>query len=161
METSLANPALRALRRILRATDRVTKSLATTTGTTPSQLLVLQEIEQRGEATPSAIASALQFGQPTVTSIVDRLVASELVTRRRSAEDRRQILLQVTDTGREVLDAAPDLLQTQFRERFLALPVWEQAMILSTLDRLGELLGAESIDAAPLIDAGVIDRSVD
>ena len=161
METSLANPALRALRRILRATDRVTKSLATTTGTTPSQLLVLQEIEQRGEATPSAIASALQFGQPTVTSIVDRLVASELVTRRRSAEDRRQILLQVTDTGREVLDAAPDLLQTQFRERFLALPMWEQAMILSTLERLGALLGAESIDAAPLIDAGVIDRIVD
>ncbi len=161
METSLANPALRALRRILRTTDRVTKSLATTTGTTPSQLLVLQEIEHRGEATPSAIASALQFGQPTVTSIVDRLVASELVTRRRSAEDRRQILLQVTDIGREVLDAAPDLLQTQFRERFLALPMWEQAMILSTLERLGALLGAESIDAAPLIDAGVIDRSVD
>lgn len=142
----------------MRATDRMAKSLSATTGMTPSQLLVLQEIEQRGEATPSLIASVLQFGQPTVTSIVDRLVANGLVTRQRGATDRRQMLLRVTDRGREILDAAPDLLQTQFRDRFVRVPAWEQAMILSTLERLGEMLGADTIDAAPLIDSGAIDR---
>ena len=31
-------------------------------------------------------------------------------------------------------------------------------MILAALERLGELLDADQIDAAPLIDAGAIDR---
>lgn len=161
METSLANPTLKALRRILRAADRVGKSLASATGLTPSQLLLLQEIDRRGEATPSVIAAALQFGQPTITSIVDRLAKAGLVTRERSALDRRQILLRLTDEGRHVLDSAPDLLQTQFQERFSGLPSWEQAMILSALEHLGELLGAEDIDAAPIIDTGIIDRAID
>jgi hypothetical protein len=34
-------------------------------------------------------------------------------------------------------------------------------MILAALERLGELLDASEIDAAPLIDTGVIDRSVE
>ena len=161
MEASLANPTLKALRRILRVADRVGKSLASTTGLTPSQILLLQEIDRRGEATPSVIAAALQFGQPTVTSIVDRLVKANLVTRERSALDRRQVLLRLTEEGRQILDSAPDLLQTQFRERFSVLPSWEQAMILSALEHIGELLGAEDIDAALIIDAGVIDRPVD
>jgi hypothetical protein len=52
-------------------------------------------------------------------------------------------------------------LQERFREGFEGLPNWEQAMILAALERLGHLLDADNIDAAPLIDAGVIDRAVD
>jgi hypothetical protein len=33
-------------------------------------------------------------------------------------------------------------------------------MILAALERLSDLLDAKDIDAAPLIDTGVIDRSV-
>jgi hypothetical protein len=60
-----------------------------------------------------------------------------------------------------MLQTAPDLLQNQFRDRFGVLPPWEQAMILAALERLGELLDASEIDAAPLIDTGVIDRLVE
>lgn len=158
MESSLANPTLRALRRILRASDLSGRRLAAATGMTPSQLLVLQEIERRGEATPTVIASTLQFGQPTVTSIIDRLVAAGYVTRERGAQDRRRMLLRITGAGRAMLNDAPDLLQSQFRDSFAELAAWEQAMILAALERLGELLGAENIDAAPIIDTGAIDR---
>lgn len=158
METDLTNPTLRALRRILRAADLGGRQIASATGLTPSQLLVLQEIEQRGEITPSEVASALQFGQATITNIVDRLVALDLASRRRSEKDRRQIVLQTTAAGREAIEAAPDLLQQKFRERFTALPGWEQAMILAALRRLSGLLGAEELDVAPLLDAGAIDR---
>ena len=34
-------------------------------------------------------------------------------------------------------------------------------MILAGLERLGHLLDAADIDAAPLIDAGVIDRDIE
>ena len=160
MEQHATNATLRALRRILRASDRGGRRLASATGLTPSQLLVLQEIERRGETTPTLIASALQFGQATVTNIVDRLTAANYVTRKRGERDKRQVLLRATVAGRTILNAAPDMLQDQFRDRFAALPAWEQAMILAGLERLGELLDATDIDAAPLIDSGAIDRSL-
>ena len=48
MDPDLTIPALKALRRILRASELSNRQLAATTGLTPSQLLVLQEIEERG-----------------------------------------------------------------------------------------------------------------
>lgn len=155
----MTNAILRALRRILRASDRGVRRLASATGLTPSQMLVLQQIERGGETTPSAVAASLQFGQATVTNILDRLEMAGYVTRRRGERDKRQMLLNVTDKGRLMLNTAPDLLQEQFQDRFAALPAWEQAMMLASLERLSSLLDAEDIDAAPIIDTGVIDRS--
>ncbi|MDO8289846.1 MAG: MarR family transcriptional regulator [Parvibaculum sp.] len=160
MERQITNATLRAIRRILRATDQGGRKLAAATGLTPSQLMVLQQIERSGETTPSTVAAALQFGQATVTNIVDRLEEAGLATRQRNERDKRQFLLHVTESGRAMLEAAPDLLQERFRDRFEVLPSWEQAMILAALERLGELLDATDIDAAPLIDTGAIDRSL-
>lgn len=161
MDRPITHAALRAIRRILRAADRGGRRLAAASGLTPSQLLVLQEIERRGEVTPGAVASALQFGQATVTNIVDRLQADGLVTRERSDKDKRQMILRVTAEGRDRLETAPDMLQERFHRHFEALPAWEQAMILAALERLGEMLDAGDIDAAPLIDTGAIDRALD
>jgi DNA-binding MarR family transcriptional regulator len=160
-EDQITNAALRAIRRILRAADQGGRKLAVATGLTPSQLLVLQEIDRRGETTPGAIATSLQFGQATVTNILDRLEAARLVTRKRSSRDKRRMLLHVTAAGHDLLANAPDLLQEHFRNRFGTLPAWERAMILAALERLGELLDATEIDAAPLIDVGIIDREID
>jgi len=157
----LTNAALRALRRILRAADRAGRRLATATGMTPSQLLILQEVQRLEETTPTIIASTLQFAQPTVTSIVERLAGAGYLTRERGETDRRKIYLRVTEAGRAALDEAPDMMQAQFKERFCELPSWEQAMILSSLERLSDMLGAADLDAAPLIDAGAIDRVVE
>lgn len=161
MDRQITDQTLRALRRILRATDQGGRKLASATGLTPSQLMVLQQIERHDALTPSAVASQLKFGQATVTNIVDRLEKAGLATRQRGERDKRQIHLHLTPAGHEVLDNAPDLLQERFRDGFESLPTWEQAMILAALERLGHLLDAENIDAAPLIDAGVIDRAVD
>lgn len=161
MNTAVATETLRVLRRILRQAERANRHLAAVSGLTPSQLLVLQEVERRGEATPTYIATTLQFGQATVTNIIDRLSAAGYLTRTRAESDRRRFLLRVTDAGRTALETAPDLLQDRFREGFSYLPAWEQAMILASLERLADLLGATDIDAAPLIDTGAIDRAAE
>lgn len=159
METEIANATLKALRRILRATDRGSRKLAAATGLTPSQLLVLREVEARVDVTPGVIAQRLQFSHATITAITDRLVALGLITRTRSDRDKRQMLLDATDEGRQRLSDAPDMLQEVFADRFAALPAWEQAMILAGAERLAGILGADDIDAAPLLDAGLIDRA--
>lgn len=161
MSGQITHDALRAIRRILRAADQGGRRLAAATGLTPSQLLVLQNIEKHSETIPSAVASALQFGQATVTNIVDRLEQAGLVTRQRSERDKRQIILRITSAGQETLQTAPDLLQERFQRQFEALAPWEQAMILAALERVGELLDISDEDAAPLLDTGTITRTAD
>jgi DNA-binding MarR family transcriptional regulator len=161
MTQEITKAALRAIRRVLRAADQGGRKLATATGLTPSQLLVLQEIDRSRQTTPGAVAKRLQFGQATVTNIVDRLEEAGLVTRSRNETDKRQMVLRIAGDGAAILEKAPDSLQARFQGRFEALPAWEQAMILAALERLGELLDATDIDAAPLLDVGVIDRSLE
>lgn len=151
--------ALRAIRRLLRASEIGGKQIAAMTGLTPSQLVVLQEVARHGETTAGAIASAVRFSQATVTNLVDRLEKEGLVARRRGERDRRQVWVAISDKGRAALSTAPDMLQNKFRSRFEQLEDWEQAMIVSTLERLTAMLDADSIDAAPVIDTGVIDRA--
>lgn len=159
MDFEIASLTLRALRRVLRATEIGSRQLATATGLTPSQLLVLREIDMRGSATPGTIAQALQFSQATITAIVDRLEALGFVQRERSKRDKRQFHLSTLPSGKAALADAPDPLQMIFTERFMALPSWEQAMILAAVERLATLMDAQDIDAAPLLDSGQIDRS--
>jgi len=158
MDDPLTIPALRALRRILRASDLSSRQLATTTGLTPSQLLLMQEIVDRGASTPTQLAASLRFSQATVTNICDRLEKAGLVARNRDVDDRRRIHLTATEAGKAVAEAAPNLLQTRFVENYAALPQWEQAMILAGLEKLAEVLGVAASDAAPLLDAGAIAR---
>lgn len=159
MESGIANATLKALRRVLRATEGGTRKLAAATGLTPSQLLVLREIDAGNEVTPGVVAQRLQFSHATITAIVDRLVSLDLATRSRSDQDKRRILLTITGKGRNCLVEAPDMLQEIFALRFAALPAWEQAMILASAERLADILGAGDMDAAPLLDAGAIDRT--
>lgn len=158
MESEIANATLRALRRVLRATEGGTRRLAAATGLTPSQLLVLREIDAGDEVTPGLVAQRLQFSHATITAVVDRLVALDLVSRTRSEQDKRRMLMKATDAGRRCLLEAPDMLQEKFEAAFAVLPGWEQAMILAGTERLADLLGAGDAEAAPLLDAGAIDR---
>jgi len=159
MSEPRTDSALRAIRRLLRASEMSEKQLASATRLTPSQLVVLREVDRHGESTARAISTAVQFNQATVTNLVDRLEERGLVTRTRGAQDRRQVWVAITPAGQKVLSSAPDMMQDQFRSRFEGLADWEQAMIVAMLERLTSLLNADKIDAAPVIDAGVIDRA--
>jgi len=157
VNNELTIATLKALRRILRTSEQANRQLAVATGLTPSQLLVLQEIGERGEVTPTELSGVLQFGQATITNIVDRLDAAGLVTRKRSKLDKRRVYLALTDEGERMAATAPNSLQARFSERYAALPEWEQAMILAGVSRLAEILGPME-DPAPLLDSGAIDR---
>lgn len=158
MSTEIGTLTLQALRRVLRAAERASRDLAQATGLTPSQLLVLREIKMLQRTTPTEIATSLRFSQATITTIVALLHNRGLVGRQRSERDRRQSILYATDAGRELLGTAPDSLQTIFIDSFEGLPLWEQAMILSSVEKLALLLGEKDRDAAPLLDSGQIDR---
>ena len=51
-------------------------------------------------------------------------------------------------------------LQESFIKQFTKLKDWEQNMIISSLQRLASMMDAQEIDAAPVLDVGVLDRQV-
>lgn len=147
-----------ALRQVIRATDLHSRHLMKTTGLTAPQLLVLREIQGRGELSVSELARRISLSQGTVTSILDRLQARGLVTRERSQADKRRVLLRLTTAGDLALRRAPQPLQEHFVHKFESLPSWEQHMILAALQRVARLMDADHIDAAPVLAIGALDQ---
>lgn len=160
MEEIIAE-VLVALRRVIRATDIYSRQLVKSSGLTAPQLLIMQTIRERDAVTIGDLARAVSLSQATVTTIIDRLERRELVYRERSSQDKRRVYVYLTDLGYERLRDAPRPLQAHFIRRFRDLQQWEQTMILSSLQRVAEMMDAEHIDASPVLDVGPIDADHD
>ncbi|TMV05669.1 MarR family transcriptional regulator [Ruegeria sediminis] len=153
--------SLIALRRILRATELYGRRIKQTTGVTAAQFRALQIIAEKDDATAKEIALRMRVSQATVTSLVDKLVAEGLVLREKSEQDRRQINIHLTGKGRRTVAEAPDPLQQRFVRKFSAMEDWEQAMLVSSLERVAAMLDAEDMDASPVLDTGDIKHAPD
>jgi hypothetical protein len=64
----------------------------------------------------------------------------------------------LTDAGRTVVESAPTPLQEAFSVRFEQLEGWEQSLILSALQRVAAMMGADDIDASPFLELGDLSR---
>ena len=138
-----------ALRRIMRAVELHSRQLVEAIGLTGPQLATLQDASRLQPTSPSVIARAVHLSQATVTGILQRLESRGLIERTRSETDRRSVQITVTTAGEDLLKNAPSLLQDHFREKLENLDEWERLLILSTLDRVATLMGAEDMDASP------------
>lgn len=144
--------ALIALRRIIRATDLHSKRVRQESGLTVPQVVLLQAIRVLGEVSGRQLAEEVSLSQATVSTILDRLEARGYVKRYRSPHDRRVVHVKLTRLGQKTLERAPPLLHVRFIEALERLPDGERTTILDSLERVAEMMGAESVDAAPLLD---------
>tara|TARA_R100001440_G_scaffold53394_4_gene73082 strand:+ start:8128 stop:8718 length:591 start_codon:yes stop_codon:yes gene_type:complete len=147
-----------ALRRVIRATDLHSKRLSKNAGLTAPQLLIMRTIRDLGQVTIGTIADKVSLSQATVTTILDRLEHRKLVYRVRSTTDKRKVHAHLTDDGAALLASAPQPLQEEFIEKFQSLHEWEQNMIVSSLQRVANMMDADHIDASPVLDVGPINR---
>lgn len=141
-----------ALRRVIRAIDLRSKQLSKDVGLTGPQLLVLQNIGKMPGIMVRQIAENINLSPATVTSILDRLEARELVQRVRSTEDKRRVGVFLTPTGETALNSAPLPLQEHFINRFSKLQDWEQSQMVATMQRIASMMDADEIDASPVLD---------
>lgn len=152
---------LLALRRIIRAIDLHSRSLIQQCGLTGPQLVVLQSLSELGRVSVGELATTVSLGQATMTGILTRLEKRGLVERRRSAEDKRRMMVETTPAGVGVLREAPPLLQESFLRQFDGLEDWEQSLIISSLQRVVAMMEATSLDATPILTTGPMDGSPD
>lgn len=71
-----------------------------TLGLTPSRAHALWELHRRGPGPQRALADALGVTPRHVTGLVDALVEHELAVREPHPQDRRAVLVRLTDKGR-------------------------------------------------------------
>lgn len=70
-----------------------------------SQFKLLMIVRHQGEVTLKELAEKLNVSSPSVSVMVDKLVERNLLTRDRSQQDRRKVVIQVSPDEKACLDA--------------------------------------------------------
>ena len=96
------NAIVETLIYLITESRRVTKGMARSFGLTGPQLTVIKLLEELGDLSLSRLSTRIQARNSTVTGIVDRMKREDLVVRERSQEDRRVVLIRLTDRGRDL-----------------------------------------------------------
>jgi DNA-binding MarR family transcriptional regulator len=148
---------LQSLRKIIRSVDIHSRKLSTKHDITAPQLITLLALVEHGPLTVAAIAKEIHLSSSTLVGIIDRLEAKSYVSRERSIQDRRQVIITPTDKGIRFAAEAPSPLQETLATALNELPLTEQIAISHALERVVELMEAKEIDAAPILQAGAIE----
>ena len=75
-------------------------------GLTHPQYLVMLALWERSPLSVREIGDLLQLDSPTLSPLLKRLAASDLITRERSGDDERRLHVELTSKGRELRKAA-------------------------------------------------------
>jgi len=98
--------SLAAFRHALRKFTHFSEEAAQAAGITPQQhqaLLAIKGFPDRDYVTVGELAERLCLRHHSVVGLVDRLELEKLVSRRTSDEDRRQVLIELTAGGENML----------------------------------------------------------
>ena len=105
-------------------------------GITATQLNVLKLLEAVGELSLSELSRRMAAKNSTITGIIDRMVAADLVSREQSAQDRRVWIIAMTKHGRQLsqtIEVAPWKI---LRSALSALPADELSNLIGTLTKI-------------------------
>jgi DNA-binding MarR family transcriptional regulator len=141
IETS--DKVLGAIRQITRSIDLHSKKMSKDFGLTSPQLMLMRTIQRDDNVTIRQLSEKTNMSQATATIILDRLEARGWVVRIRNQQDKRKVHALLTESGQQMLAGAPGILQPGFLEKFQALELWEQNLILSSLQRLSSMMNSE------------------
>ncbi|MCW2981870.1 MAG: MarR DNA-binding transcription regulator [Solirubrobacterales bacterium] len=86
------------------------------------------------------LAMTEALAQPTVTQLIDKLEGRELVSRSRSEEDGRVVLVEITAAGAEALEVVRRLIRANMREALVDLPDAELTELAHAADTMGSLI---------------------
>jgi DNA-binding MarR family transcriptional regulator len=105
---------------------------------TPRQYVVLAVLEGRDGASQVDIVRSTGIDRSTLADLVQRLVATGYVRRRRSDSDARAYVVRLTDSGREVLDANRRAAALTDERLFAPVAASHRAQFLELLTRIAK-----------------------
>lgn len=96
------------------------------------------ELHQTGSTTQQRLADALRLQKSTVSRLVDQLEADGVVTREPNPDDRRSVLVSLTELGASRAERLDDARRTLFSRLLDELEPDDRAMVVAGLTRLKE-----------------------
>ncbi len=96
------------------AMSKVYRKLLPKLGLTYSQYLVMMVLWEQNELTVSDIGERLFLDSATLTPLLKRMEAAELITRVRAVNDERQVIITLTKSGDTLRDKAAELQNEVF-----------------------------------------------
>jgi DNA-binding MarR family transcriptional regulator len=108
---------------------------------TNAQVRALFALGRHQEATAGQIAEAAHLSPASVTGMLDDLERAGVVTRTRSADDRRRVLVRLTDEGCEILAKRRRRWAKRWEQAMADVPDADLAMTAEVMRRIGDLLG--------------------
>lgn len=108
-------------------------------GITSSQFHIIRRISQGG-ASVSALADCMHVSRPNISRVVDDLVKSGLVNRKRDQDDRRNIQLSLTDKGKKMIKNLHKKYGGILAEQFSILSDEELRILTSALESMKKVI---------------------
>lgn len=138
------------LRRVFHALHEYSRAAEQTTGLTGPQLWAIKLLASSAPMRVSDLAARMYLRSATVVGIIDRLEVKGLVSRSRSQQDRRAVILHLTEAGRELAGNAPEVAQLMLLEGLDRLTDEQFAAVEIGMQLMVRMLGAEHIKPQPM-----------
>jgi DNA-binding MarR family transcriptional regulator len=136
-----------AVRRIIRSYDVHSRRLLTSGDVTLAQLLCLRALADAGPLTAKQLAEAIHISPSTMVGILDRLETKEFITRHRDPDDRRRVVVTISDAGQQLVLSCPPPLGEGLQREFSGMSARDQASLAAALRRVADLIDADSVPA--------------
>jgi len=157
MQAMQSSQVVKAIRKIVRAIDLRSREVSRLTGLTIPQIVVLQGVRDLGEVTTKALSDNSDLSSATVVTILDKLEEKGLIERYRSMADRRIVHARLTKKGTAATSDLPGLLHQDFERKFAGLSAGDRAQLVTSIERIAEMMDAHKLDAAPILMTGKLD----
>ena len=132
---------LRELIRILvRDLGLLEKSDSNCQGVTISQCHAIVEIGRAKEISLNELAKLLELDKSTMSRTINKLVEDNLAVRETHPEDRRYIVISLTEKGMEIFKTIEKNMSTYYKNIFISIPEDKREQILDSLKVLIEAL---------------------
>ena len=145
--------ALDAIRRIVQSLRVSARAAERRLGVSGAQLFVLHALAEAPAHSLNELAARTFTHQSSVSVVVDRLVRRRLVSRTRSAEDGRRVVLALTPSGRSLLRSSPEVAQIRLIGALRNLSGSECRVLARHLGRIVREMGVTDAPALFFEDA--------
>jgi DNA-binding MarR family transcriptional regulator len=140
---------MRALWELVHALQKASKRMTVRLGVTGPQRLVLRVIGLAPGISAGGLAKVLHLHPSTLTGVLKRLEAQELVSRVSHAADGRRAVLRLTPKGQRLNLATDGTVEAAARATLKQISIRDQAAIRNGLEVLVDQLDAKPAERPP------------
>jgi len=121
---------------------------------TVTQLRTLVVLHGHGEMNLNRLAELLDVTPSTAMRMIDRLLSAELVTRQDNPTNRREVVLGLTEHGRQVVEDVTNARRTEVSRIVRAMPVEQRSDLIRALRAFAEAAGEPELHTAAMATLG-------